>query len=269
MTIKVAAVQMNCLLEDLHANLAKAVSLAEDAVKRGAQWLIFPELFNTGYYLPGRDYDLAEHIPDGYTTQWMIKLAQKHDVLITGCIMERGETDGIVFDTELSVSKDGLLGRYRKINLWGDECLRFSKGRGYCEPLTWGDWKIGMQICYEVGFPEGARMNVLKGANVLVYSAAFGKARYYAWDIATRARALENGCYLIAAGRSGEEHNKLFFLGHSRIVAPDGSVLAEAIEEDEVILADLDTEIVVQQRRALPYLRDINIPIIKAAWQSS
>ena len=103
-------------------------------------------------------------------------------------------------------------------------------------------------------------MQVLAGANVLIYPSAFGRARYYVWDIASRARALENGAYVLAVNRAGVDADTVFFGGHSRIVAPDGSVLAEAeTEGDAVLVAELDLDKVAEQRRTLPYL-------IKAAW---
>ena len=129
-----------------------------------------------------------------------------------------------------------------------------------------GDLRIGTQICYEIGFPELSRLQVLRGANVMIYPSAFGRARYYAWDINSRARALENGMFVIAVNRAGVDDNTVFFGGHSRIVAPDGSVLAEAGMEDEVISAELDLDLVAQNRRTIPYLRDLDRPLVKAEW---
>lgn len=265
MKITAAAIQMSCESGQTEQNLGKAARLIQEAADRGCQWAVLPELFNTGYHVSEQDYLLSEPVPGGPTTQWMTDQAKKHGILLTGCIIERGTPDGVLFDTNVTVGPDGLLAKYRKIHLWGDECLRFSRGREF-PTFKWKDLTVGMQICYEVGFPESARMLVLRGANVLVYSAAFGKAREYAWNINTRARALENGCYLIASGMAGSEGGKPEFLGCSRIVAPDGTVLAQAEETDEVITAEIDTDLVVEQRRQLPYLRDINIPLFSAEW---
>jgi len=267
MKIKVSAVQMDCILGDLEANLKKAEGLLDQALAAGAKWVIFPELFNTGYWVPDRDMELAEHIPDGRTTQWMIALAKKHGILISGCILEHGEAEGVVYDTALTVDGNGLLGKYHKVHLWDSENTRFSNGAEVPDPIRVGELCIGMQICYEIGFPELSRLQVLRGANVMIYPSAFGRARYYAWDINSRARALENGMFVIALNRAGVDDDTVFFGGHSRIVAPDGSVIVEAGMDDEVISAELDLDLVAQNRRTIPYLRDLNRPLIKAAWE--
>jgi len=265
--LKVAAIQMNCFLGNLKANLKKAESLLTEAVEKGAKWVIFPELFNTGYWVCDRDTTLAEKIPDGPTTQWMIVQAKRYDILVSGCILESGASDGVVYDTALTVDANGLLGTYRKVHLWDSENCRFAKGDSCPTPIECGELKIGMQICYEIGFPELSRLQVLDGANVMIYPSAFGRARYYAWDINSRARALENGMYVIAVNRAGIDDNTVFFGGHSRIVAPDGSVLAEAgLDTDEVLVEEIDLALVEQNRQTIPYLRDLNRPLVKSEW---
>jgi predicted amidohydrolase len=254
--ITVAAIQMNCIPADLGANLRKAKSLIDAAVERGAQLIVLPELFNTGYRVEEKDVELAESIP-GTTTEWMKQLAQECNVYITGAILETGESNGLVYDTAVLVGPEGVMGRYRKTHLWDTENTRFAKGDEF--PVFETPWgKIGLQICYEVGFPEGARIMTLKGANIIVYPSAFGSARLYAWDLATRARALENGAYVIAANRTGTEKEVTTFGGHSRIIGPCGNVLEEAKQDDDVIVAEIDLQKVIDQRRTIPYLRDLN-----------
>lgn len=266
MKIRAAAVQMDCILGDLEANLKKSEDLLKQAIGTGAKWVIFPELFNTGYWVCDRDMELAEQIPGGPTVKWMIEQAKKYGILLSGCILEHGESEGVVYDTALTVDQSGLLGKYRKVHLWDSENTRFANGAGCPGPIVAGDLRIGTQICYEIGFPELSRLQVLRGANVMIYPSAFGRARYYAWDINSRARALENGMFVIAVNRAGVDDNTVFFGGHSRIVAPDGSVLAEAGMEDEVISAELDLDLVAQNRRTIPYLRDLDRPLVKAEW---
>ncbi|SSS89070.1 amidohydrolase [Acinetobacter baumannii] len=113
-----------------------------------------------------------------------------------------------------------------------------------------------------MGFPEGARILALKGADLIIYPSAFGEERYYAWDIATKARALENGCYVIAANRTGIEKGETIFGGHSRILDPKGNILAEATKENEVIVTEIDMNKVSEQRKTIPYLRDLNNEIV-------
>ncbi|GGK78888.1 carbon-nitrogen hydrolase family protein [Rufibacter glacialis] len=254
--IKVAAVQMDCVLGDREANLRKAEKLVVQALKAGARLIVLPELFNTGYRVEERDVEMAETIP-GPTVEWMQHLARKHSVYIAAAILEQSLSKGLVYDTAVLVGPEELLGTYRKTHLWDVESIRFTKGDAFPVFQT-AVGNIGLQICYEVGFPEGARVLALQGADILLYPSAFGKARGYAWKIATRSRALENGAYVIAANRTGTEKEETEFGGGSCIVNPWGEVTAEASEENEVIVSEIDLREVVEQRRRLPYLRDMN-----------
>lgn len=257
---RVAAIQMNCVLGSVKENHSIASEMIQKSVDMGAKLVVLPELFNTGYRTEQMDYKLAQHIP-GETSYWMQELCKKNNIILVASILECGEVQGLIYDTALSVNASGVLNIYRKIHLWDKESLRFTKGQEF-PIVNLGFAKLGMQICYEIGFPEGARILSLKGADILAYPSAFGKARLYAWDIATRSRALENGVYIIAANRSGEEKEDTVFAGHSRIVNPKGEVLAEAFKENEVLVADIDLDFVGRQRRELPYLRDLNKTLI-------
>lgn len=137
----------------------------------------------------------------------MKNIAKELDIILVSCITEESIVDGVLYDTAVIVDKSGLQCSYRKIYLWDQENVRFAQGQNY-QTYSIENLNIGLQICYEVGFPEGARILTLQGANLLIYPSAFGNARLYAWDIATRARALENGCFVIAANRIGTEKMK-------------------------------------------------------------
>lgn len=252
----VAAIQMNCALGNKDGNLQKAKTLIEQALEQHATFIVLPELFNTGYRVEEQDWQYAETIP-GETTSYLQRIATQHDITIIGCILERGEIEGMIFDTAFVIAKNGVLGKYRKTHLWNQENLRFTRG-DTLSVIQKGDLKMGLQICYEIGFPEGARILTLQGANMLIYPSAFGEKRYYVWDTASKARAIENGCFVIAANRSGIEKQSTYFGGKSRIIDPQGNVLIEATQEDECIVATIDIQRVIQQRREVPYLRDLN-----------
>lgn len=254
--LKVAAIQMNCELENKQLNLERVYKLIFEAAKEGAKLVVIPELFNTGYRVEDNDFTLAETIP-GETTNWMVEVSKEFNITLVGTILESCKSKGLIFDTCVVSGPDGIVGTYRKTHLWDQENTRFTKGDSLpVFELEWGN--LGVLICYEVGFPEAARVLALKGADIIVYPSAFGKHRLYAWDLATRSRALENGCYVVAANRSGIEKSETFFGGHSRITSPQGEVLAQATEENEVIISNIDLDEVAKQRRRIPYLRDIN-----------
>ncbi|MFP3918045.1 carbon-nitrogen hydrolase family protein [Lysinibacillus telephonicus] len=257
---KVAAIQMNCVLGNKEENLNKAYSLITNAAKKQAKLIVLPELFSTGYRVEEKDLELAERFP-GDTIDWMKNIAKELDIILVSCITEESIVDGVLYDTAVIVDKSGLQCSYRKIYLWDQENVRFAQGQNY-QTYSIENLNIGLQICYEVGFPEGARILTLQGANLLIYPSAFGNARLYAWDIATRARALENGCFVIAANRIGTEKDETTFGGHSRIIDPTGKILAEALDDEEIIIAEIDLSLVKEQRRTIPYLRDLNIPLV-------
>lgn len=258
---KVAAIQMICLTGDVEHNLAKAEQMIHQAAEAGAALIVIPELFDTGYRVEASDRELATTIP-GPTTERMAALCRKLGIFLAGAIIEAYE--GLLYDTAVLVGPEGVIGFYRKSALWDRENARFSKGDGqYDAVFDIGLCKIGMQVCYEVGFPENARILALNGADIIVYPSAFGKARYYAWDVASRARALENGNYIVACNRAGTEKNETEFCASSRIVGPKGELLAAArTEGDEVIIAEVDLDRIQEQREAVPYLKDLKRNVI-------
>jgi len=251
--IKVAAVQMECIPADKERNMQKGLSLVDEACEKGARFVVLPELFSTGYWVKERDIELAESIP-GQTTNCLAGVAKQRGICIATAILEHAEARGVVYDTGVFISPDGILGKYRKVFLWDSERSRFKHGHSF-PVFDSGFGKVGIQMCYEVGFPEGARILSLKGADILAYPSAFGAPRLYVWDIATRSRAIENGSFLIAADLSGREDN-IEFAGHSRIINPKGEILAEATDKDEIIVSEIDLALIPEQRRAVPYLRD-------------
>ena len=246
---------MNCATGDKNANFGIAAPLIEKAAAEGAKLIVLPELFNTGYCCTEDDWKLSEAI--GEETECFLKdYAVKFGCSLIGGFVERSGVNGMVFNSLMLVTPDSETRIYRKIYLWGAEKNRFIKG-SRLEVWNTPEACVAPFICYETGFPEIAKLGALNGAQILCCSAAFGGPRLYAWDLATRARALETGCYVLASNHS-ESENGLEFCGHSRIIDPSGNVICETTEENQVIIADLELDKVADQRNSLPYLRDIN-----------
>lgn len=259
--INISAIQMNTILGDRQRNFAKARLLIEQAVEKSSQIIVLPELFDTGYRVEEQDAILAEPIP-GLVTHWLEKMAKVYQVILVAAIIEKDPATNQIYDTAVMVSPQGLIGSYRKIQLWGMEKRRFQSG-DQLPIFQIDDLKIGLQICYEIGFPEGARILSMKGAHLLLYPSAFGQERLYAWKQATRTRALENGVFLVAANRSGKEKDETAFAGHSRIVNPQGEILAEASKDDEVIVSTVDFRQIQKQRERIPYIKDLKYSIFQ------
>ena len=261
----VAVVQMKCVTYDKEANFSIAAELIEKALGKKAKLIILPELFNTGYCSTERDWELSEKA-GGETEKFLRNYAEKYDCSLIGGFVEKADISGLVYNSLMLVSKGKTPEIYRKIYLWGPEKNRFLKGK---DLMNWdvSGISVSPKICYEAGFSENAKIAALSGSEVLVYSSAFGAARLYAWDLATKARALETGCYVLASNHSSVEAD-IAFCGHSRIVDPMGNVICETTKDNDVVVADIDLEKVYKQRDALPYLRDIDTELVVKGYEN-
>lgn len=271
--LKVAVIQICPKPYALSENLNLAINLAKEANKKGANLIILPELFDSGYCVSDKDAEFGIDFSAINATKKGGKKAQKSQtfralsdfakssgVHIVACSIEK--TSKTLYDKAYIITHQGkLLGKHRKIYLWDKEKSRFSSGDKY-EVFTLDfdgfKAKVGLQICYEVGFAVGANILALKGAEILIYPSAFGKAR-----------ALENGCFVCACNHSGAESNdkqKLEFVGDLRIIAPNGKIIAQATKQNEVIIATIDLSEVESQRKALPYLKDFDTKLTKRSF---
>ncbi|GAA8158736.1 carbon-nitrogen hydrolase family protein [Helicobacter pylori] len=275
--LKTAVIQMQSKPYALNENLQLALNLAKEAHDKGANLIVLPELFDSGYCVNdkdaefGIDFKAIEHGElKNESLSALSDFAKSNKVHLVACSIEK--TDKKLYDSAYIIPpKGGIVGKHRKIYLWGDEKSHFRRGKKYeVFTLDFGDFsaKVGLQICYEIGFGVGANLLALQGAEVLIYPSAFGKARAYNWDLLSRARALENGCFVCACNHSGEETSAklkqtLEFAGDSRIIAPNGKIIAQATKLNEVVIAEMDLNEVALQRQKIPYLQDFDTKLTK------
>ncbi|TPH43132.1 carbon-nitrogen hydrolase family protein [Helicobacter pylori] len=277
--LKTAVIQMQSKPYALNENLQLALNLAKEAHDKGANLIVLPELFDSGYCVNDKDADFGldfkaiEHGKETLKNESLRALsgfAKANKVHLVACSIEK--TNKKLYDSAYIIPpKGGIVGKHRKVYLWGDEKSRFKRGKKYeVFTLDFGDFsaKVGLQICYEIGFGVGANLLALQGAEILIYPSAFGKARAYNWDLLSRARALENGCFVCACNHSEEETNAqlkqtLEFAGDSRIIAPNGKIIAQATKLNEVIIAEMDLNEVALQRQKIPYLQDFDTKLTK------
>jgi predicted amidohydrolase len=248
MRFKAAAVQMECELGQVANNLAKAETLVKAAYADGAHLVVLPELFSTGYRLDEDYHKFAETIP-GPTTDFLTCMAVKHGIYLAGSLIEESVVRGIPYNTEVLVGPEGLVGKQSKIALYHLEKLYFTPGDSVT-PLETELGRIGLMICRDVRFGEIARALALKGAEIFVVSFAAGRI-----DLATQARALDNGAYLIASNRVGQELDSRF-CGDSKIIDPLGEILVSAGGEEGHVVAEIDTDLIGEARRRRRYLQD-------------
>ncbi|MCQ2852028.1 carbon-nitrogen hydrolase family protein [Helicobacter pylori] len=277
--LKTAVIQMQSKPYALNENLQLVLNLAKEAHNKGVNLIILPELFDSGYCVNDKDAEFGidlkaikhgEETLKNETLRALSDFAKSSDTHIVACSIEK--TNKKLYDSAYIIPpKGGIVGKHRKIYLWGDEKSRFKRGKKYeVFTLDFGDFsaKVGLQICYEIGFGVGANLLALQGAEVLIYPSAFGKARAYNWDLLSKARALENGCFVCACNHNGEETNAqlkqtLEFAGDSRIIAPNGKIIAQATKLNEVIIAEMDLNEVALQRQKIPYLQDFDTKLTK------
>ena len=259
--MKVACVQMNSRA-DKAANVATAADLVRRAAAAGARLVVLPE---TWTYKGGRDGLAAAAEPvDGSSNALLAGLAAELGVyVLAGSIYETSDRPDRFFNTSVLFDPTGApLAVYRKIHLF--DAVAGAKVYRESDDLLAGETlvsaavdgvTVGLTICYDLRFPELYRALALRGARVLLVPAAFTEAtgRDH-WEVLLRARAIENGCFVVAAGQWGAHDGDRVCHGRSMIVDPWGIVLAVAADGVGLCVADLDMGAVDRVREQLPVL---------------
>ena len=203
-----------------------------------------------------KHFDLAEPVP-GPTTRALAEAARKHRVVILGSIFEK-RADGIYHNTAVLIdSKGKLLGKYRKMHLFGYQSLEkrlLTPGKEIVAVKTpWG--VAGLSTCYDLRFPEFYRKMVDLGVQIFLVAAAWPMARLSAWNLFNRTRALENLAFLFSCNCAGSDAGQQYG-GHSALVEPLGNVIAEGDEGECYVSAEVDLELVRSVRGDFPALED-------------
>ncbi len=265
---------------DPKANLKKTLALTEQAAKKGAKIICTQELFRSQYFCQSEDhanFDLAESIP-GPSSAAFQKIAKKYGVVIVASLFER-RASGLYHNTAVIIDADGsLLGIYRKMHIPDDplfyEKFYFTPGDTGFRAWQTKFGKIGVLICWDQWYPEGARLTSLQGAEILFYPTAigwhpkeraeYGDNQHGAWEIIQRSHAVANGCYVAAVNRIGLEQpiggDGLEFWGQSFVAGTSGQILAKAsVDQEEILLVPIDLGKVDVTRTHWPFLRDRRI----------
>jgi predicted amidohydrolase len=258
--IRVACVQLTSRA-DKAANLERAEQLVADAASAGADLVVLPEKWNAigdGETL----HAAAETLEDGESVQALSGWARRHGVvLVGGSITERREGREKLSNTSLVFDRDGsLTAVYRKIHLFdvevGGHVYRESDAEEPGDEVVTAEaagWRLGLSVCYDVRFPELYRILALEGAELVTVPAHFtlytGKDH---WHLLLRARAVENQLYVAAAAQVGETMPGKLSYGRSLIADPWGIVVAEAPDEETVIVAEIDRSRLRDVRAKLP-----------------
>ncbi|MEO8662018.1 MAG: carbon-nitrogen hydrolase [Bryobacteraceae bacterium] len=275
---RVGLVQTACST-DPNENLERAVWKIREAAAQGAQIVCLQELFRSQYFCREENaelFALAESIP-GPSTDTLSKVAAEAKVVVIASLFER-RAAGLYHNTAAIINSDGALeGVYRKMHIPDDplyyEKFYFTPGDLGFKNFDTHFGRIGVLVCWDQWYPEGARLTALQGANVLFYPTAigwhpaekeqYGAAQLDAWRTIQRAHAIANGIYVCAVNRIGMEGpagNQLEFWGNSFVSDPFGQVIAQASTDlEEILVAECDPRKMEEVRRNWPFLRDRRI----------
>jgi len=280
-SLKVGLIQQRCVA-DVDTNRQKLAANIEDVVGRGAELVVLQELHNSLYFCQVEsvnNFDLAEPIP-GPSTDFYGALARKFDVVLVTSLFER-RAAGLYHNTAVVFEKDGsIAGKYRKMHIPDDpayyEKFYFTPGDLGFHPIHTSVGTLGVQVCWDQWYPEGARLMALQGADLLIYPTAIGyessdqpveqERQREAWTTVQRGHAVANGIPVIAVNRVGLEEdpsgqtNGIQFWGSSFVAGPQGELLARASNsEEENLVVTIDLAHSEQVRRWWPFLRDRRI----------
>jgi len=275
---KIGLVQMSCTLNS-EENLQKAIKGVREAAAKGAEIVCLQELFRSQYFCREEKaelFDLAESIP-GPSTEAISAVAKELQVSVVASLFEK-RAQGLYHNTAAIIDADGsLIGTYRKMHIPDDplfyEKFYFTPGDLGFKNFETRFSRIGVLVCWDQWYPEGARITSLQGANVLFYPTAigwhpsekaeFGEAQLDAWRTIQRAHAIANGVFVAAVNRTGFEgtpESGLEFWGNSFVADPFGRVIQQAsATEETVLIAECDPKKMDEQRRNWPFFRDRRI----------
>lgn len=256
MKLNLAGIQMSTVIGNKKENIEKAVTKAEEAIEKGANFICLPETFNTGFFPHTKHWDteyfhLAETI-EGETITTFQKLAKDHKVNIVVPFFEKF-MPGVFYNSAAVVNSAGeILGLYRKVHVpWSfTSWEKFYMRPGNHFPVFNTEFgKVGVLICYDRDFPEAAKSLALQGASIIFVPNGASLSLKETWRKILSIRAYENQLFVMGTsltGKCDEEHHDL--VGHSLIANPLGEVIDELEREEDVLVSEVDLQEIDRSR---------------------
>lgn len=244
---------------DKQENLSRTISYIEQAAARKADLICFPEFhmaFSPAGQSPSELARIAESIDGNFVTA-LRQAAKKYKIGVVSAIYEKAKNSR-VFDTAIVISKTGkLVSVYRKLHLYDalgfKESRKLMPGKAIEKPVRTASGNIGLLICYDLRFPELSRLLAIDGANILVAPSGWvqGPMKEEHWLTMVKARAIENGSYVVAPDQVGN-----IYAGRSMVVDPFGKTLLDMGQDEGMQVVELDMDNVKQVRKSLPLLKN-------------
>jgi deaminated glutathione amidase len=257
--MRVAVVQFRAST-DKQKNLAKIINYIAESAKKGADLVAFPEFmmfYTTSKQSPRELASMAESM-DGNFVNAIKAAAKANSIQIVGTLYEKSKKNDRVYDTSFLISKKGaLLTVYRKIHLYDAlgflESKKLIPGSKIEPPIRTSAGKIGMLICYDLRFPEMSRALASSGSEILIAPSAWvqGKMKEEHWITINRARAIENGCYVVSPDQVGN-----IYCGRSLVVDPYGKILLDMKKRQGIGVVDMSIDKIKETRRKMPLLKN-------------
>jgi len=279
--MKIGIIQQACTAQ-VKENTTRLVENIKKAAQQGAELVILQELHNSLYFCQvehTQNFDLAETIP-GPSTTLFGQVAKELGIVIVTSLFEK-RAPGLYHNTAVVIEKDGsIAGKYRKMHIPDDpayyEKFYFTPGDLGFHPIPTSIGCLGVQVCWDQWYPEGARLMALQGAELLIYPTAIGyessdtpeeqERQREAWMTVQRGHAVANGLPVVAVNRTGHEPdpsgqtNGIQFWGSSFVAGPQGEMLYQAPKDEEIVaVIEIDMQRCENVRRWWPFLRDRRI----------
>jgi predicted amidohydrolase len=256
---KIALVQMRSS-EDKQKNLDKSIEFIAEAAAKGADLVCFPEFqmaFSPGSQSAAQLAGMAETVRGNFVLT-LAEAAKKNKINVIATIYEKSGKPRRVYDTAVMLSPTGKVSSvYRKLHLYNalgfKESAKLVPGKNIVKPTKTNAGSVGLLICYDLRFPELSRILTVKGADLLVAPSAWvaGEMKEEHWQTMIKARAIENGSYVIAPDQLGN-----IYCGRSMAVDPFGVVLVDMGQQEGVKVVEIDRSRVQQVRKSLPLLKN-------------
>ena len=266
---------------DHKSNISRLTDKIRLLAQQGAELIVLQELHNGLYFCQTEDvniFDLGETIP-GPSTEHFGDLAKELNIVLVLSLFEK-RTAGLYHNTAVVIERDGsIAGKYRKMHIPDDpayyEKFYFTPGDLGFEPIQTSVGRLGVLVCWDQWYPEAARLMALRGAEVLIYPTAIGwessdekteqTRQSDAWQLVQRGHAVANGLPVITVNRVGHEEdpsgqtNGIQFWGRSFVAGPQGELILELGQSEEITIVDVDLVRSERVRRWWPFLRDRRI----------